>query len=69
MAAGMINDEAYLDERFDSIADARAEEWELAHPPDMTCGECGAEWWGDWTPFTRSDPAEPRNPDCPWCNA
>jgi hypothetical protein len=56
-----------LDALMDARDDARREEWDDAHPADMECSECGAEWWGDVLPATRLDPAEARRPDCPVC--
>lgn len=52
------------DERYD-------EDWrrdaESEHDADTTCGECGYEWWGNWTRGTRYDPPEPLNDECPRC--
>ena len=56
------------DEEAEARQDARREEFDDAHPPDMECGECGFEWWGNWTRGSHLDPPEPRNPDCPRCN-
>jgi hypothetical protein len=59
----------WLDERdADRIADARMEEWDDAHSPNLECGECGHEWY---SPIIRSRdcPPEPRYPDCPECGA
>lgn len=53
----------------DRREDARREAWDDAHPADMRCDECGAEWWGNWTRATRWQPAEPRNDTCPECGS
>jgi hypothetical protein len=46
----------------------RAEQRDEDHPADMTCDECGSEWFGNWTRGSRVDPPEPRNCDCPNCS-
>jgi hypothetical protein len=52
----------------DEREDARREEIDDAHPPNMECPECGFEWWSRVIPATREQPSEPVVPDCPRCN-
>ena len=53
----------------DEVDDARRDDWDLDHPADAVCEECGFQWHAGLIPATCDAPAEPRSPDCPWCGA
>jgi hypothetical protein len=61
--------EEYIGGRYvsdDEREDARRERYDDEHPPNLSCEECGFEWY---SPIIRSrhEPPEPRYPDCPRC--